>query len=87
MDDAAENGWIYTTFGHFGGVNRNLWIGLHDPDPSVNSPVRATRRLELRALRAIRGGLGGSAAGVAREGEAIDVLPVEEVVRRILRLE
>lgn len=28
--NAAENTWIAQTFGTFGGVNRNLWIGLND---------------------------------------------------------
>lgn len=29
IDNADENDWIYTTFGHFGGGERSLWIGLH----------------------------------------------------------
>lgn len=47
VNDAAEDAWIYSTFSHFGGVNRNLWIGLHDLDPAVNSTARATRRSEF----------------------------------------
>ncbi len=27
----AENDWVFSTFGSFGGVNRNLWIGFYDP--------------------------------------------------------
>jgi len=27
-----ENSWIFETFSLLGGVNRNLWIGLHDSD-------------------------------------------------------
>ena len=30
IEDAAENAWIFDTFGSFGGVSRNLWIGLND---------------------------------------------------------
>lgn len=47
INDTAENAWVYSTFGQFGGVNRNLWIGLYDTDPAVNSTNRATRRLEF----------------------------------------
>lgn len=47
VNDAAENTWIYNTFSKFENVNRNLWIGLYDLDPTVNSTNRATRRLEF----------------------------------------
>ena len=30
IDDAAENNWIFTTFGSFGGGGRAIWIGLDD---------------------------------------------------------
>lgn len=30
IDDAAEDGWVYSTFSSYGGVPRNLWIGLND---------------------------------------------------------
>jgi len=30
VDDMAENDWIVATFGQFGGVNRQLWIGMTD---------------------------------------------------------
>ncbi|MCA8980035.1 MAG: hypothetical protein H6831_10585 [Planctomycetes bacterium] len=30
VDDAVENAWIASTFGTFGGVNRQLWIGMTD---------------------------------------------------------
>jgi hypothetical protein len=29
VDDAAENSWIYQTFADYGGIQRNLWIGLN----------------------------------------------------------
>ena len=28
--DAAEESWVFSTFGGFGGINRSLWIGLND---------------------------------------------------------
>jgi hypothetical protein len=30
INDAAENQWVFDTFASFGGVNRLLWLGLHD---------------------------------------------------------
>jgi len=30
VDDAAENTWIETSFGNWGGLSRTLWIGLND---------------------------------------------------------
>jgi len=30
INDAAENAWVFAQFGAFGGVDRNLWIGLND---------------------------------------------------------
>jgi hypothetical protein len=30
IDDQAENDWIYATFGYYGGLPRNLWIGCTD---------------------------------------------------------
>ena len=30
INDAAENAFVYSTFGTFGGTSRNLWIGLND---------------------------------------------------------
>jgi Lectin C-type domain len=30
IDSAAENDWILSTFGTFGGIPRHLWIGLND---------------------------------------------------------
>lgn len=30
INDLAENTFVYSTFSHFGGVNRGLWIGLND---------------------------------------------------------
>ena len=32
VNDAVENQWIFDTFGHFGGVERALWIGLSDAE-------------------------------------------------------
>ncbi len=29
VKNAAENEWICSTFGHFAGVQRSLWLGLH----------------------------------------------------------
>ncbi|HTY89254.1 MAG TPA: lectin-like protein [Candidatus Acidoferrum sp.] len=46
--NATEENWIYSTFSHWAGTNRNLWIGLYDPDPAVNSSDRATRRTEFQ---------------------------------------
>ena len=48
VDDAAEGSWIYSTFSTFGGVNRNLWIGLYDPDEVNNSTDRFARRTEFQ---------------------------------------
>lgn len=47
IDSAAENTWVYNSFANFGGVNRNLWIGLYDPDAVNNSTDPAVRRLEF----------------------------------------
>lgn len=30
VEDQGENDWLFDTFGSYGGVNRNLWIGLND---------------------------------------------------------
>jgi hypothetical protein len=30
INDAAEDAWVFSTFGSFGGDNRSLWIGLND---------------------------------------------------------
>lgn len=30
VDDAAEQAWVFDTFGQWGGVARSLWIGLND---------------------------------------------------------
>jgi hypothetical protein len=43
----AEQDWIFQTFGSWGGAQRNLWIGLHDPDPSSNATDPAVRRGEF----------------------------------------
>lgn len=32
INDAAEQSWVYSTFGTFGGVDRSLWIGFNDVD-------------------------------------------------------
>src|SRR5437016_5866573 len=34
INDAGENQWVFNTFSSFGGVNRNLWIGLTDTQQS-----------------------------------------------------
>lgn len=48
INDAAEHQWVYTTFSTFGGVDRNLWIGLYDPDATNNASQRAQRRTEFQ---------------------------------------
>src|SRR6185436_3187183 len=30
INDAAENAWVFDTFANYGGVARNLWLGLKD---------------------------------------------------------
>jgi uncharacterized repeat protein (TIGR03803 family) len=35
----AEQDWVYSTFGTYGGVARNLWIGLYDADPVHYSAI------------------------------------------------
>ncbi|MGE3840997.1 MAG: C-type lectin domain-containing protein [Vicinamibacterales bacterium] len=30
ISDAAEQDWVFSTFGGYAGVNRSLWIGLND---------------------------------------------------------
>jgi len=30
INDAAENAWVVSTFLNYGGINRDLWIGLSD---------------------------------------------------------
>jgi hypothetical protein len=35
IDNPDENRWVYDTFGNYGGIGRDLWIGLYDVDPSV----------------------------------------------------
>lgn len=30
INEAAENRWLFDTFARYGGVDRNLWIGLND---------------------------------------------------------
>jgi len=47
VNDQAEDGWIYSHFSTFGGINRHLWIGLYDTDQTVNSTDRTTRRSEF----------------------------------------
>lgn len=47
INDSAEQQWVYSTFATLGNVNRNLWIGLYDPDPATNAAQRAQRRLEF----------------------------------------
>lgn len=47
INDGAEQQWVYSTFSKHGNVDRNLWIGLYDPDPATNAVQRAERRLEF----------------------------------------
>jgi hypothetical protein len=30
INDAAEQAWVFSTFGGYGGEDRHLWIGFHD---------------------------------------------------------
>jgi len=48
INDASEQSWVYSTFSTFASQKRNLWIGLYDPDPIVNSINTETRRTEFR---------------------------------------
>ena len=34
INDAAEQNWVFSTFGSYGGVNRSLWLGYRRTDPS-----------------------------------------------------
>jgi hypothetical protein len=49
ISDAAENNWVFTNFGSYGGVQRELWIGLNDASQegtfvwSSGQPVTYTR--------------------------------------------
>ena len=36
LDTANEDNWVYDTFAQYGGINRNLWIGL------TNNPTTKT---------------------------------------------
>lgn len=45
---ASEQSFIYSTFSHWAGTNRNLWIGLYDPGVSTNSADRTQRRAEFQ---------------------------------------
>ena len=45
--NSTEENWIDSTFSTWGGINRNLWIGLYDTDPSTNSADRTQRRTEF----------------------------------------
>jgi Lectin C-type domain len=44
----TEENWGDSTFSHWNGTNRNLWIGLYDPDPSTNSANQSLRRTEFK---------------------------------------
>lgn len=33
IKNAGDQAWVYSTFGAYGGINRNLWIGLHRVGP------------------------------------------------------
>lgn len=47
IGNAKEQAWVYSTFSKYNGVNRNLWIGLYDPNPANNSTDRSKRRQEF----------------------------------------
>jgi hypothetical protein len=44
----TEENWVNSTFSHWNGTNRNLWIGFYDPDPSTNSANQSQRRTEFK---------------------------------------
>jgi hypothetical protein len=52
IDDAAEHNFVYTTYRLYGGVRRNLWIGLSDANQASNSNDRITRRTEFAWVNA-----------------------------------
>jgi subtilisin-like proprotein convertase family protein len=37
LDTANEQNWVYDTFANYGGVNRNLWIGLTNNPPGLTN--------------------------------------------------
>jgi hypothetical protein len=47
VNDQAEHDWLVSSFATFGGVLRNLWIGLYDPDRVNNSYDPVARRDEF----------------------------------------
>ena len=42
VNDPQENNWLLATFGNFGGVSRDLWLGLYAPDEcsALSNPFR-----------------------------------------------
>jgi hypothetical protein len=47
INNQDENTWVYNTFGSFTGVDGDLWISLHLPDPATASTDAATRSTEF----------------------------------------
>jgi hypothetical protein len=47
LRSAAEQDWVVTEFGAWDGQERNLWIGLRDPDPLNNASNSLERRIEF----------------------------------------
>jgi hypothetical protein len=47
INSPDENSWVYDTFASFGGVARDLWIGLYLPDPQGASVDRLIRRTQF----------------------------------------
>jgi hypothetical protein len=47
MNSQDENSWVYDTFASFGGVARDLWVGLYLPDPQGASVDRLIRRTQF----------------------------------------
>ncbi|HRY51693.1 MAG TPA: immunoglobulin domain-containing protein [Candidatus Paceibacterota bacterium] len=47
INDFGEDQWIQRNFSSYGGVGRELWIGLHDLDPMVNSTNLTDRSHEF----------------------------------------
>ena len=47
IDDAAEQGYIVSTFQSGSTADYDLWTGLYDPDSTANATDRALRRAEF----------------------------------------
>lgn len=50
INNDAEQDWIFNTLGRFNGTDRNLWIGLYDPDSTMQATEVEGRRLEFFSI-------------------------------------